>query len=190
MFAFIANSLSPRGLNLARNYFPTGTNGLVSTPIAPGIPAIGSSGGTNESPEEQAIARLKEKGLEVIRLNEVVQLFHDPRFQQQMIVFVDARNDEHYREGHIPGAYQLDPYHPENYLGSVLPACQIAQEVVVYCTGGDCEDSEIAAMLLRDAGIAVRKLRVYVAGITDWKENHLPLETSERNSGKIEGASQ
>jgi hypothetical protein len=32
-------------------------------------------------------------------------------------------DDEHYRAGHIPGAFQLDHYHPENYLAAVLP-CQ------------------------------------------------------------------
>ena len=189
--AFAANSLSPLGLKLGRNYFPAGSNGTVAAPLTPGVPRPGAFAVTNQTPEEQEIAaRLKAKGLEVIPRNEAARLFRDPRYQQQLIVFVDARNDGNFRQGHIPGACQLDPYRAENYLASVLPACQAAEEVVVYCTGGECEDSEFAATLLRDAGIPVQKLRIYAAGFTDWKSNQLPVETGERNSGKILNASQ
>ena len=82
-----------------------------------------------------------------------MQLYHDPRYEQDLVVFVDARNDDHYQAGHVPGAHLFDYYRPANYLSNVLQACQIAQEIVVYCNGGDCEDSELAATMLRDLGI-------------------------------------
>ncbi len=135
------------------------------------------------------VARLRAAGLQTIGRTEVVRWFHDPRYEQEAVVFVDARNDEHYAEGHIPGAYQVDHYYPAKYLPTVLPVCQTATRVVVYCAGGDCEDSEFAALMLRDAGIPGDRLWVYAGGMTDWATNNLPIELGPRNSGVRHSAS-
>ena len=182
-FAFAANQISPRGLALARNYFPTGTNDLVRTVVSPA--ASGSVTGTNPaaltSPQLLA-AQMKQKGLQLIDGHRAAQLFHDSHPQPGDIVFIDARDAEHYQEGHIPGAYEFDPYHPEKYFPVVLPVCRAAEQIVVYCNGGNCDDSETAALLLRDMGIPNQKLFVYGGGITEWTNNHLPVETGARNS--------
>ena len=130
-------------------------------------------------------AELKEKGLQLIDCNRAAQLFQDPRFQQKQVVFIDARDEQRYQEGHIPGAYEFDPYRPEKYFDAVLPVCRAAEQVVVYCNGGDCDDSETAAVLLRDIGIANQKLRVFGGGIMEWTTNGLPVETGGRNSGNL-----
>ena len=177
-----ANALSPRGLALSRNYFPGGTN---QAPAAPAqVQAVPAPAETNEPPESAQISeRLRGKGLQELKLSQVEILFHDPRSQDGRIIFVDARNQDDYQEGHIPGAYELDPYHPEKEMGTVLPICQAAEKVVVYCTGGDCEDSDTAALLLQDAGVPDQKLFVYGGGFTEWEAAHLPVETGARNSG-------
>jgi len=117
--------------------------------------------------------------------NEVVQLFRDVRYEQGLVVFVDARDDAHYQAGHIPGAWQFNHYRAENYLDAVLPVCLNAQQVVVYCTGGECEDSEFAAIMLRDAGVPGEKLFVFTGGFTEWAGNKLPVETGARLSGQL-----
>jgi len=179
--AFAANAISPRGLTLTRNYSTGKTGGTVSAPPMPAAP-----GATNQpSADELLSARLREKGLQLAGSNQVVRLFHDPGYQQGTIVFVDARDDEHYQQGHIPGACQLFPYHPENYLATILPVCQAAEQIVVYCNGGDCEDSELAAITLRDAGITSQKLFVYAGGIAEWTANSMPVEIGVRMSGNI-----
>ena len=186
VFAFVANEISPRGLSLTRNYFPGSTRSSLPT-VATAHPATGT-GDTRIavlSPPALVAARLKAQGLQLIDSNQVVQLFRDPRYEQELVVFIDARDDRHYQEGHIPGAYQFDHYRPENYLAIVLPVCQTAEQIVVYCTGGDCEDSEFAAIFLRDAGIPKEKLFVYVGGMTDWTTNGLPVEIGERKSGNF-----
>jgi rhodanese-related sulfurtransferase len=129
--------------------------------------------------------RLKEQGLQWVDGGRAAQLFHDPRFQQGNFVFIDARDEAHYQEGHIPGAYEFDPYRPEKYFAAVLPVCQAAEQIVLYCNGGDCDDSETAAILLRDVGIANRKLFVYTGGIAEWTTNGLPVEIGGRNSGNL-----
>jgi len=181
LFAFTANQVSPRGLSLARNYFPQGSGRLLPT-------ATPNASGTNVStidPAQVLAAELKAKGLQLIDRHQVLQLFHDPRFKDNRVAFLDARDEEHYRAGHIPGAYEFDPYHPEKYFGVVLPLCQSAQQIVVYCNGGDCDDSETAAVLLRDIGVAKEKLLVYGGGITEWEASGLPVETGDRNSGDL-----
>ncbi|MGA9452015.1 MAG: rhodanese-like domain-containing protein [Verrucomicrobiia bacterium] len=186
LFAFAANRVSPRGLALTRNYFPEGTGRLVSaTPPATPPHKATYTNSPAIDPAQMLAAELKEKGLQLIDRNQAFQLFHSPRFKQNTVVFVDARDEQHYREGHIPGAYEFDPYRPEKYFDAVLPVCQAAEQIVVYCNGSDCDDSETAALLLRDIGIPGRKLMVYGGGITEWTNNIFPVELGDRNSGNV-----
>jgi len=190
-FALAANRISPRGLALSRNYFPAGTHNLVA--VAPTAGRGPNAAGTNAaalSPAELLAAELKEKGLQLIDQHKAVQFFRDPRRQQGAVVFVDARDEQRYRAGHIPGAYEFDPYRPEKYFDTVLPVCQAAEQIVVYCNGGDCDDSETAALLLRDVGIANQKLMVYGGGIKAWTANNLPVELGDRNSGNLRNTGQ
>ena len=188
--AFAANQISPRGLTLARNYFPTGTNNSVRATANVGASAV--SAGTNASSfslSQQLAAQMKQAGLQLIDSQQATQLFHDSR-SNRGIVFIDARDQSYYRKSHIPGAYEFDPYHPEKYFPVVLPVCRAAKQIVVYCNGGDCDDSETAALLLRDVGIPNHNLFVYGGGITEWTNNRLPIETGAQNSGNLRHANQ
>jgi rhodanese-related sulfurtransferase len=182
--AFAANGLSPSGLKLTRDYFP----GDASLGAAANL--TGATNGTNKhalSSAEMLAVRLKQNGLQLVGADEVLKLFHDPRHEQDLVVFVDARDDKHYQAGHIPGAYQFDHNYAENYLATI-PVCQAAQQVVVYCNGGECTDSESAALVLaRDGGIAKEKLFVYGGGITEWTERGMLVEIGSRKSGKLSG---
>lgn len=185
--AFAANWISPRGLSLARNYFPEPANtGAGSLTVHTNAAGTGPKGGvTNDPAADTIVARLKEKGLSAIDLAEVQSLFRDPQYDQELIIFIDARDDRHYQEGHIPGAYQFDRYYPEKYLPTVLPACVTATKIVVYCAGGKCEDSEFAALALKDAGVPAERLLVFLGGITEWTAHRLPLELDARRSGRL-----
>ena len=188
ILAFAANALSPRGLALTRNYFP----GDRSRPVArsasnhlPSQPASTNSSANTDLLLEQARA----EGLRLVNGSQTATLFHDPRNDQGLVVFIDARNDDHYVEGHIPGAYQLDHFHPERYLATVLPVCQTAEQILVYCHGGTCDDSLQTAIFLRDAGIPKEKLFIYAGGMDEWSAKGLPVETGARKSGTILPAS-
>ncbi len=177
VLAFAANAVSPHGLKLIRNYSPGGA--LAVSRVNPGTTDPGQPSGL-QLVEKQLAA----EGLQLIDSKHVAELFNDPAKEQGLIVFVDARDDEHFFAGHIPGAYQLDHYHPENYLAQVLPACQVAQKIVVYCKGGTCEESEQTAIFLRDAGIPKDRLFVYAGGFDDWSAQHRPMETGDRFSNR------
>ena len=178
LVALFANEVSPRGLKLTRNYFPTGTNAMVRNVIHPVAPATGSgTNSRNAAVPESLVAQLKTLGFQLANGEDAVKLFHDPRFARQLVVFIDARDGSEFEKRHIPGAYELDPYHPEQSLTSATRICQKAEEIVVYCNGGDCDDSVSAAILLRDVGINSAKLFIYAGGISDWIARGLPVES-------------
>ena len=169
-FAFLANQLSPRGLSPAMNYFPGDASAQPPPP----------------SPAELLKERIKTNGLQFLDRAGVEKLFHDPRRQEDLIMFIDARDPDHFEQGHIPGAFEFYPYHPQDYLEAVLTPCQIAEQIVVYCTGGDCEDSLSAAIYLRTAaGVSSGKLFIFGGGFTEWEAAKLPVETGQRNSGDL-----
>ncbi len=173
LFALLANQLSPAGLKLTRDYFPKpppATNQTVAQQSPPGA-----------SPE----ARLHAKGLQTLPRETVAQLFASPEYASEQVIFVDARNDEHYRAGHLPGAFAFDHYRPETSVAVVLPACLSAARIVVYCTGGDCEDSEFATLALAGSGVPRERLFIYAGGLTDWQAAGQPVETGTRRSGQF-----
>src|SRR3989442_14540333 len=94
--ALLANLVSPRGLSLTRNYFPrSGTthgniDGSASSNVNIAVPATNGAG---QSAREIVAARLKEKGLQPIDGREATQLFRDPQYELESIVFIAARED-------------------------------------------------------------------------------------------------
>jgi len=187
LFALALNALSPRGLTLARDYFPGAIRNASLPPAASNLISAATTGTNTPTPTatELIAARLKAKNLQVVSIDDIRQLLHDPRLQQNSVVIVDARDDAHYQAGHIPGAYLFDHYRAPQYLAAVLPVCLLAEQVIVYCLGGDCEDSEFAAVTLRDAGVSNEKLAVYAGGFTEWSTNGLPVELGARGSGVL-----
>ena len=193
VLALLANATSPRGLTLTRNYFPeapkiqaqqpTVTASNLATPSKTTNPPVAATVSTNSS--ETLAARLQARGLTLVDSNRVFELFNDPGHAQESVLFVDARNDEEYQKGHVPGAYQLDRYYPQNYLPTILPPCLNARWIVVYCNGGNCDDSEFAAVLLHEANIPGERLLVYGGGMAEWAAQGRPTETGARNSGVL-----
>lgn len=188
LFGLAANALSPRGLELTRNYFPAPP----PPPQAPETPApllvpadtnvpVASTPGTAEPPE---VRRLRALGFQPLTHAQVVELFNDPRYGST-VVFVDARDDKNYQAGHIPGAWQFDHYRPQTHIPVVVPVCVAAELIVVYCTGGDCEDSEFATLSLRELGVPPGKIYIYAGGLKEWSAHGLPLEIGARNSGQL-----
>jgi rhodanese-related sulfurtransferase len=189
--ALVANQISPRGLALTRNYFPSQAATAVQT--TPSAIPLEQRPTTSHVAAVEVVradldltaAHLADRGMQVIEHTEVVGLFRDPRYLQELVIFVDARDDQHYQAGHVPGAYQFDHYYPENHLPTVLPACLNANRIVVYCQGGDCEDSEFATLTLHEAGVPLENLWIYAGGFAQWRTNGLPVETGARHSGSI-----
>jgi rhodanese-related sulfurtransferase len=183
--AMLANALSPRGIRLERVYFPQPARSNLAV-LAQTQTQTRAQAQTN-SAEALLSAKIRSFGLQPAGSNLVSRLFNDPRRESDLVVFIDARDEEDYKQGHIPGAYEFyDPYR-DKYLDTVAPLCQVAQQIVVYCHGGDqCDDSIQAALTLRDVLHAPKEnLLVYGGGFNEWCSNGLPVEIGARNSGEM-----
>jgi rhodanese-related sulfurtransferase len=85
------------------------------------------------------------------------------------VLVVDARRTKVYEEGHVAGARNISPWEGDadaKITALVNEARDGALPVVVYCSGGDCEDSHMLAQRLYGGGF--NNLLVYKDGWPDW----------------------
>ena len=99
----------------------------------------------------------------------------------QGALFLDARRTSVYEEGHIPGARPFSVWESDiddkvNKLLAERPDPKDQNEpIVVYCSGGDCEDSHMLAQKLW--GIGFNNAYVYKDGFPDWQKRGEPVHT-------------
>ncbi len=86
-------------------------------------------------------------------------------------LFLDARRSKDFAEGHVAGARSFPIWEAavvkERVEALVSEGRDQTLPVVLYCTGGDCEDSHMLAQSLFGAGF--ENLLVYREGFPDWK---------------------
>jgi rhodanese-related sulfurtransferase len=113
---------------------------------------------------KQALPLIEDFGRPVeIGLAAVKQL-HDAN----AALFVDAREDWEFAEGHIAGAINL-PYEQAISDPALLESIeQDDKPIVVYCGGGSCEVSISVAWEL--LGVGKTRIAVYLGGFPEWAE--------------------
>lgn len=93
-------------------------------------------------------------------------------------LFVDARPARDYLEGHIQGAVGFDVNDFETAAPQALPRIPPTAEVLIYCSGGNCDDSVQLAKKLREMGYT--NLKIYEGGYPEWKKAGMPVVTGDR----------
>ena len=88
------------------------------------------------------------------------------------VVVLDVRPMEEYRAGHVPGAVSI----PVDELKKRLKELPRRKEIVAYCRGPYCVQSDTAVALLSANGFKVRRMAV---GLPDWRASGLPVETTQ-----------
>jgi len=93
-----------------------------------------------------------------------------------LVLWIDARDPELYREGHIKGAHLLNLYDKSAYLAEVTAAidAQRPDALVVYCKGLDCTDSHHLAQDLQDMGY--ENIFDYRGGFDAWYQAGYEIE--------------
>ncbi|HKA37814.1 MAG TPA: rhodanese-like domain-containing protein, partial [Thermoanaerobaculia bacterium] len=90
-------------------------------------------------------------------------------------LFLDARRSSVYAEGHIPGARSF-PVWESDIDGRVKAFFDEGLDqnapIVIYCSGGDCEDSHMLAEKLYMVGF--NALYIYKDGFPGWSKRGLP----------------
>ena len=85
------------------------------------------------------------------------------------VLWVDARPEEDFVRGHIPGAMLLNEDEWDAHLRNFLTAWSPERKVVVYCSAQSCNAShEVAERLRKEAGLT--NVHVLEDGWEGWQE--------------------
>ena len=97
------------------------------------------------------------------------------------MLFLDARRTEVYEQGHIPGARPFSVWESDiddkvrKLFDERSDPRDQEKPIVIYCSGGDCEDSHMLAQKLW--GIQFNNVYVYKDGFPDWQRRHEPTHS-------------
>jgi len=98
------------------------------------------------------------------------------------VPFLDARRSVEYAEGHIAGALNVSIW--ESTVDTQITVFEAtvnpgsATPLVLYCSGGECEDSHLLAARL--APLGYRNLLLYRGGYPDWIRQGHPSRTGDQ----------
>ena len=98
-----------------------------------------------------------------VSYSQVLRLLED-----KDVLFIDARNDDEWNEGHIPGAIHIFPEDFQKHIPEIISLPR-DKRIVAYCSGGpECPLShEICEQL---ANFGFKRLFIYFGGWTEWKK--------------------
>lgn len=164
--ALLVNGLRGQsGLDLGRDYFP-----------ADSLPGKVDSGSGEEVADSQGGTSTKlEHGYESFSLEDA-QDYQPYAEARDGIVFLDARSAKLYEAGHIPGSRLCYHYQQDQYIPDLLEELRAADMVVIYCAGGDCEDSiQLATDLVFTHGLTQDLIAIYEGGYEEWVEAGLEV---------------
>ncbi|MCC6158332.1 MAG: rhodanese-like domain-containing protein [Deltaproteobacteria bacterium] len=89
-------------------------------------------------------------------------------------VFIDARSEHEFTAGHIAGAHHLYYADFEAKGTELLAKLPFDKTIVTYCSGEDCNASDILARHLLDFGF--ERVRVFFGGWPAWQAAGYPAE--------------
>ena len=96
------------------------------------------------------------------------------------ILFLDARRTSVYRAGHIAGARSISIWESDaddKVKALFAEGRDQSAPIVVYCSGGDCEDSHHLGEKLYFVGFD--NVLVYKDGFPDWEKRGLPAKKGD-----------
>lgn len=146
LMAFIINMLSPRGIALMGQWET-------------------DKGTISAKPKDDVVDMKLELG-DIERVKEI--------YDQGRAVFVDARSEDDYVDGHIKGAETFPLYEFDQLLPGFKNRFPLEKYIITYCSGRTCNDSHILAQKLMEHGFM--NISVFIDGFPAWKENGYPVE--------------
>ena len=161
----------PGAVQWTKNYFAKGPAAGEQRERAAGSPDVSPE----QAPEGPSVGSEGPKHhYQKITFEELAKVFEYPEREKGRCVFVDARRQAAYDEGHIEGAIHCDPYHVQDCIECVLEHAHGAERVVVYCNGGNCEDSIFMCRELEAADVPRQAIFIYPGGWKEWQGKDMP----------------
>jgi rhodanese-related sulfurtransferase len=115
--------------------------------------------------------------MERVSIDEAIELLGQPG-----VTFVDARPSHHYVVEHVPGAMNLPADDAEGLLDMQSLPIPPDGQVITYCDGGTCEQSESLGLLLRQRDVCPR-VRVLEGGWQAWEASGAPTVRGDNPYG-------
>ncbi len=134
-----------------------------------GIALFGDWDITQGAVSARAKGHEKVEGLEIGEIGRAKALFDGGQ-----TLFVDARTEDLYLDGHIKGAISFPTYMFDEKIDAFLEAYPPELPLVCYCSGRECEDSHMLAERLMEMGY--ENVRVFIDGFPAWQEEGFPIE--------------
>jgi rhodanese-related sulfurtransferase len=143
-----------------------------SNPAPSGSPASPAAPGPAASPAATATGAAPHPGRPFVEItSEQAKALFDGG-----AIFIDARRSAAYRDGHVRGARSISVWESdadEKVKAFYDEGHDANSPIVVYCTGGDCEDSHELAQKLW--GVTFDNVSVYRDGFPDWEKRGWPV---------------
>jgi len=89
-------------------------------------------------------------------------------------VFLDARSDESFKNGHIKGSESLPLGQFDDLIETFKKKHPANTFIVTYCSGRTCDDSHRLEELLFDHGYV--NVSIFIDGYQGWKAEGYPIE--------------
>ena len=96
------------------------------------------------------------------------------QFESGSALFLDARPESQYLEGHIQGALNLPWQSVDHYFMEMADRIVGSETIITYCDGESWDLSHELALFLKEMEYA--NVRVLVNGWTVWQQAGLPVE--------------
>jgi rhodanese-related sulfurtransferase len=151
IIGLVVNAISGRGIPLKGNWPSISNSDSIAVP---------PSAGEDDPP--------------FISLDEAAALYQSPK-----VLFIDARSDEDYNLRHITGSINI-PYdylpfdNIDEYWEQLKKEIPIEQEIVIYCSGSECE---LSLFLGRDMNsLGYDRIKIFYGGWREWERAGLPTE--------------
>jgi len=122
---------------------------------------------------QEAVAVAVSEGLEPLSLEEAM-MFHEAG----VALFVDVRDRDAYRQGHLPGARSVPIHEAEGRIPEIREMADAGMIVIPYCHGVDCNLSSQLALTLTTHGLP--SVRPFVSGLSAWMNAGYPVERGDQ----------
>ncbi len=158
-------------VDVRRNYFAR-----AALPVAPEPEPLMAM--PNDPAAPPPAAGKPAHGYQTISIDELEALVDDPNTEGGLNMIVDARNTDFFAKGHLPFAVRIYPYTVQEDLPPYEDQLLAAEKIVVYCGGGQCEDSALMCRELLAKGVPYDKIYLYEGGFSEWEQAKKPISMS------------
>jgi rhodanese-related sulfurtransferase len=114
-----------------------------------------------------------------LSLREAYQLFREGK-----TLFIDSRNYQSYKMGHIEGAINIPVRYTMDEIKNMLEIYPVTKSIVTYCNGVSCTSSRRLAGKVHQLGY--RKVYIFYDGWEKWQERHLPITVMQESLSSAE----